>query len=253
MTRHVTIKPYLSLEELETRYRKAKDAVERSHWQMIWLLAQSKSTREVAEVTGYCRNWIHILARRYNQQRPQVLVDHRHANPGPAPSCPPNNKPTWSRTSRLPLLTVDCGPGGRWPAGLRPKQVSRCIPNAAGSISGGSASASACCVPATPKRIRLPKPSLKTSPSAWRNCSAASLKRASSCGPLINTASVSNRSYVGSGCAKVRDRRSASSTASNGSTSTALCIQPRAKPSGSCCQPWMRKSSRWPWRTLLKL
>ncbi len=85
MARHVTIKPYLSLEELETRYRKAKDAVERSHWQMMWLLAQGKSTREVAEVTGYCRNWIHILVRRYNQQGPQALVDHRHANPGPAP------------------------------------------------------------------------------------------------------------------------------------------------------------------------
>jgi transposase len=39
----------------------------------------------VAEVTGYCRNWIHILVRRYNQQGPQALVDHRHANPGPAP------------------------------------------------------------------------------------------------------------------------------------------------------------------------
>ncbi len=52
MARHVTIEPYLSLDELEAGYRKAKDAVERSHWQMIWLLAQGKFTHEVAEVTG---------------------------------------------------------------------------------------------------------------------------------------------------------------------------------------------------------
>lgn len=84
MTRQVTIKPYLSLDELEARYRKAKDAVERSPWQMIWLLAQGKSTQKVAEVTGYCRNWIHILVRRYNQQGSQALADQRHTNPGAA-------------------------------------------------------------------------------------------------------------------------------------------------------------------------
>ena len=85
MAKHVTIQPYLSREELETRYRKAREGVEKSHWQILWLLAQGKATREVAEVTGYCLNWIHILVRRYNQQGPQAIVDQRHRNPGAAP------------------------------------------------------------------------------------------------------------------------------------------------------------------------
>lgn len=85
MARCITIKPYLSVEELETRYRKAKDAVERSHWQMVWLLARGKSTHEVAEITGYCLHWIPILVRRSNQQGPPAMVDHRHTHPGAVP------------------------------------------------------------------------------------------------------------------------------------------------------------------------
>jgi len=39
MKKPITVKAHLSIETIETRYRKAKDAVERSHWQIIWLLA----------------------------------------------------------------------------------------------------------------------------------------------------------------------------------------------------------------------
>lgn len=78
----MTVKAHLSLEELESRYRKAKDAVERSHWQIIWLLAQGKSTAEIAEVTGYCVGWIRTLAHRYNKEGSEGLGDGRHRNPG---------------------------------------------------------------------------------------------------------------------------------------------------------------------------
>ena len=39
MPKWITIAPHLSLEELENRYRQAKEPVERSHYQIIWLLA----------------------------------------------------------------------------------------------------------------------------------------------------------------------------------------------------------------------
>ncbi len=61
MAKRMIIQPHLSIEELAIRYRKAKDGVERSHWHIVWLLAQGKPSREVAMVTGYCLNWIHIL------------------------------------------------------------------------------------------------------------------------------------------------------------------------------------------------
>ncbi len=63
MPKRISIKPYLSIEELDQRYRQAKEVIERSHYQIIWLLAQGKRTEEVVEVTGYSRNWIYELVR----------------------------------------------------------------------------------------------------------------------------------------------------------------------------------------------
>jgi hypothetical protein len=40
---------------LEDRYRRAKDPVLRSHYQILWLIGLGKSTTQVMEVTGYSR------------------------------------------------------------------------------------------------------------------------------------------------------------------------------------------------------
>lgn len=82
MTTPIKIAPHLSIAELEQRYRRCSDAVERSHCQIIWLLAQGRSTREVSEITSYSRNWIYELVRSYNHQGPESLVDYRHQHPG---------------------------------------------------------------------------------------------------------------------------------------------------------------------------
>ncbi len=52
MPSYVQVAAHLHLDELEQRYRKASDPVERSHAQIIWLLACGKCVKEVAEVTG---------------------------------------------------------------------------------------------------------------------------------------------------------------------------------------------------------
>ncbi len=67
---------------MENRYREAKDPVERSHYQILWLICQGKTTRRVMEATGYSRGWIQRLARRYNAYGPEALGDRRHQNPG---------------------------------------------------------------------------------------------------------------------------------------------------------------------------
>lgn len=85
MPKYVHLAAHLGLDELEQGYRKATDPVERSHFQMIWLLSQGKRVREVAEVTGYCANWIRILARRYNREGPAALADQRQHNAGAPP------------------------------------------------------------------------------------------------------------------------------------------------------------------------
>ena len=82
MPKRLSIQPHLSCDELERRYRAAKAPVARSHWQIIWLLAQGLPSERVAAVTGYTVNWVRGLAQRYNQTGPAGLGDQRHRNPG---------------------------------------------------------------------------------------------------------------------------------------------------------------------------
>ena len=85
MPKRITIAPHLSLEELERRYRQAKEPVERSHYQIIWLLACGRRSEDVAEITGYSRSWIYELVWGYNRIGPETLGDGRVDNPGAAP------------------------------------------------------------------------------------------------------------------------------------------------------------------------
>ena len=82
MPKKIKLEPHLESEELENRYRKAKDPVLRSHYQILWLIAAGKRTSEVMEATGYCRDWIQKIARRYNRQGAEARGDRRHNKPG---------------------------------------------------------------------------------------------------------------------------------------------------------------------------
>jgi transposase len=82
MPKKIKLEPHLSSEKLEERYRGARDPVLRSHYQVVWLISQGKTTAQVIEVTGYSRDWIQKLARRYNEGGPDSLGDRRHLNPG---------------------------------------------------------------------------------------------------------------------------------------------------------------------------
>ena len=82
MPKTIKLEAHLCFKELEDRYRKAHDRVLRSHYQILWLISESKTTSRVMEVTGYSRGWIQQLARRYNADGPQALGDRRHRNPG---------------------------------------------------------------------------------------------------------------------------------------------------------------------------
>ena len=85
MPKITTIKEYLNEEELLNRYRQAENPAERSHWQIIWLLATKERVNQVAQVTGYTPGWIRELARRYNKLGPEGLVDRRQSIPGAKP------------------------------------------------------------------------------------------------------------------------------------------------------------------------
>ncbi len=103
--------PHASTEELERRYRKAKDPVQRSHHQIVWLLSEGRTTGEVCEVTGYSPGWVRKIARRYNERGVEGLGDRRHSNPGA------RERALLDEEGQAELREALCGPppgGGMW-------------------------------------------------------------------------------------------------------------------------------------------
>jgi len=76
---------HLSMAELGQRYRAARQPIERSHLQIVWLLSQGRSEREVVAVTGYGARWITEIVRRYNAEGAGGLGDQRAKNTGARP------------------------------------------------------------------------------------------------------------------------------------------------------------------------
>ncbi len=89
--------------------RQASDPIERTRYQIIWLLATGRVTEDVADVTGYCRNSIYRLVRRYNQLGANGLKDKRHQHPGTPPLLSVVEQAQLLQTLRTP--TAD---GGLW-------------------------------------------------------------------------------------------------------------------------------------------
>ena len=71
---------HLFVEQLEARYRAARDVTEARHTQAIWLLAQGRTFLEVAEVLAFAPRWLEELAARYNAHGPAALGDQRRRN-----------------------------------------------------------------------------------------------------------------------------------------------------------------------------
>jgi len=67
MPRRIHLTPHLTDGELQKRYRRAADPVERSRWQFLWLLAGGLAATAIARVTGSCAYGIGQIAHRYNR------------------------------------------------------------------------------------------------------------------------------------------------------------------------------------------
>jgi len=76
---------HLSAEALEARFRGADTVVERTHFQVIWLLAKGRTVGETAEVTAISERWVNKLSERYARYGAAALGDLRR-QPGGAPA-----------------------------------------------------------------------------------------------------------------------------------------------------------------------
>ena len=80
MGRRLRLESHLEVEELERRYRAAKEPHERSWWQFLWPLAKGQTAAAVAESTSSSRSWIGQLVRRYNAQGPEAMRNRQYTH-----------------------------------------------------------------------------------------------------------------------------------------------------------------------------
>lgn len=109
MPRCLSVAPHLDVAELEHRYRTCRQVVERSHWQIVWLVAQGQHCPAVAVLTGYSEDWVRTIVHRYNAEGPAGLTDRRRHSQG--------RPPLLSAALRAELADALDGPapdGGVW-------------------------------------------------------------------------------------------------------------------------------------------
>ncbi len=85
MPRRAVVAAHLPVTDLQHRYRQTVDPVERTHWQIVWLVACGRRVPEVAMLVGYTANWVREIVRRYNADGPAGLADRRQHNRGQPP------------------------------------------------------------------------------------------------------------------------------------------------------------------------
>jgi transposase len=76
---------HLGPEEIAQRYRRCKDGLEKTHWQVLWLLTRAQdplTPAQVADHVGLTPSWVRTILKRWNAQGPQGLLDRRATTNG---------------------------------------------------------------------------------------------------------------------------------------------------------------------------
>jgi transposase len=82
------IVPHLEPAEIARRYRACRSGVEKTHWQVLWLLTRSvpaPAPAAVAAQVGLTPAWVRTILRRWNAEGPAGLADRRPARNGGRP------------------------------------------------------------------------------------------------------------------------------------------------------------------------
>jgi transposase len=79
------IAPHLSPDEIARHYRTCRTGVEKTHWQILWLLTRSPgppAPAEVAKAVGLTPARVRTVLKRWNAEGPAGLADRRPAKNG---------------------------------------------------------------------------------------------------------------------------------------------------------------------------
>jgi len=106
------IVPHLTTDEIARRYRACRSGVEKTHWQILWLLTRSATPptpAEVAAQVGLTPAWVRTVLRRWNAQGPAGLADRRVASNGGRPKLSAEQQ-----AALFEALQVRPADGGLW-------------------------------------------------------------------------------------------------------------------------------------------
>jgi transposase len=76
----LAIAPHLGHDEIGRRYRACRHAVEKTHWQALWLMTRPDDPpgpEQVAPLVGLSPGWVRTLIKRWNADGPAGLADRR--------------------------------------------------------------------------------------------------------------------------------------------------------------------------------
>ncbi len=79
------IAPHLEPDEIARRYRACRVGVEKTHWQVLWLLTRSEDPPTpvaIAAQVGLTPAWVRTILKRWNAEGPAGLADRRAATNG---------------------------------------------------------------------------------------------------------------------------------------------------------------------------
>ena len=79
------IVPHLSPEEIARHYRACRTGIEKTHWQVLWLLtrtADPPTSAAVAVQVGLTPAWVRTVLKRWNAAGPAGLADRRATQNG---------------------------------------------------------------------------------------------------------------------------------------------------------------------------
>jgi len=80
MSRQLRLAAHLSADEVERRYRRADGPIERTWWQILWLVGRGQTGAAVARSTGFSRGWVCQVVKRYNELGPEGMADRRRTH-----------------------------------------------------------------------------------------------------------------------------------------------------------------------------
>ena len=104
--------PHWDAAQALAAYRGEREAVRRSHFQVIWLLLSGEAASAVARVTGFSERWIEKLVARWNAEGPDGLGDRRRGN-GASPVLDAAGLAALAAALDEGLKTAACGTGAR--------------------------------------------------------------------------------------------------------------------------------------------